>query len=321
MQASQLTFGVELETYIPENVPFGIGSYRDPLRISVPDDPRYDALRNWKAGSDSSIAPSVGCSGCEFISPVMQGTEGLQQLHKAVSALENVVGARVNTSCGVHVHIGFPRDKMALKRLTHLVAQSEKALYAASGSPRRETGRFCKGIQADYSSRIRFTNSTRLMSGLSCNISQAANDRYRILNLSPLLSGRETVEFRVFSGTVKADKVIAWVRLCLAICEKAINSTKAFKWEKNDKAVVYKERYNPNATYKTGDGFANAKLLMYSLGWVSGRSFVRVDGKRVNKVWGQSVAEVDGLPTLDESKATIYALARKYDEKIAANEI
>jgi hypothetical protein len=317
MRANEMTFGVELETFIPPNSGIRVGGYHSGHEINVRD-PRLTALNGWRAEYDSSIAAASNHEPCEFISPVLCGHDGMRKLVAAVTAIKDVVKAKVNSSCGVHVHVGFPRDPEALKRLTHAVATFEQALFASTGTPRRENGRFCRGIQNEFSPDIRFTpNRYRdsYRSGrLSCNVA-GVNDRYHILNLTRMVgtSSQQTVEFRVFSGTVRPEKILAWVRLCLAICERAINGKRALKWESNEKAVIQKSK-----TKVCGKGFGQVKLMMYKLGWVRGRSFETVDGRRVHKTWGASLDGAEGLPSLKDSKRVIKALARKYDEKLVS---
>jgi hypothetical protein len=314
--ADQLTFGVEIETVVGgrdrPDVPFSIGGYHSRNGIRLDADSPFAALNGWGAQYDGSIRIRNGGRACEFVSPVLQGADGLRNLFAAVKCIRHQIRASVNRSCGVHVHIGFPRNADALKRLVHLVATHESALFACSGTPRRENGNWCRGIKNDYSPEIRFSMgaSGYYDDGLRCN-QGAFNDRYKILNLSNMVNGRNTVEFRLFSGSTNEKKIMAWVRLCLSIVEKALGGKRAVKWNSNDKAVV-------NKGGKSGDGFKQVKLLMYKIGWVRGRSFQTVNGEKVHKTWGAALDKIDGLPTLKDDKRALKALARKYDEKIAS---
>lgn len=316
MTADQLNFGVEVETFVPNDVPFSIYHYHSTSRLHVRNLPvevqeSYRPLEDWSPQNDGSIMPRSGHRPCEFVSPILTGREGLRKLYAAVTCMKTVVRAKVNASCGVHIHVGFPRDPNALKRLVHLVASHEQALYAASGTPRREQGRWCAGIKHDLTPDIQFSMGRSFTgNGISCN-QGAAQERYKIINLQGMLGGgRNTVEFRLFSESNNPNKIIAWVRLCLALVEKAINGKRAAKWFHNDKAVVEKGG-------KGGDGFKALKLLTYKIGWIRGRSFDWVGGQRVHRTWGGDLDNIDGLPSLKASKAVLKKLARKYDEKLA----
>ena len=109
MNASEMTFGIEIETAAPEsalqNDALRIGSYH--YGIQVPYLPE-----GWKAERDGSIRSTDGGHACEIVSPVLRGAEGLAQVAEVVRTLE-AKGHRVNASCGVHVHVGWKRDRPA----------------------------------------------------------------------------------------------------------------------------------------------------------------------------------------------------------------
>jgi Putative amidoligase enzyme. len=148
----------------------------------------------------------------------------------------------VNRSTGFHVHVGFnARDLAALRRLVSLVANFEKALYAATGTHSREEGHYCQGIQEDHNFVTAFRATHIARPGLCSN-------RYHVLNLANLLSyGKPTVEFRVFAGTTNALKAIGCVRLCLGIVEKALSMKKLPKW-------VAKTPVETSPIHRSGEG-------------------------------------------------------------------
>lgn len=312
MTSHELTFGVEIETVV-RDVPFQIGGRHTSYRIREHQFPELAALDGWSPQRDGSINAGGGYRGCEFVSPILRGKEGLKKLYEGVSCIKNVVRARVNASCGVHVHVGFPKDNPdALKRLVHMVACHERALYASSGTPRREQGSWCHSLKRSHTSDIKFDVDSHYGGHyLRCNQS-GTGERYRILNLTNLLGNATmgTVEFRVFSESNNPKKILAWTRLCLALVDRALNTSTPAKWEHNDKALVEKRG-------KGGEGFKAVKLIAYHLGWVRGRSFVYVNGKRENHAWGGELDGIDGLPTLKQSYAEIKKLARSYDKKVA----
>lgn len=139
MNASEMTFGVEIETTVPAGA-VSVGRYNNPL--AVPGLPE-----GWVCKGDGSIRATGGRVGCEFVSPILQGVEGLRSVVAALAAIRSV-GAKVNPSCGFHVHVGFVHNRPALERLTCLVANFEKAIYASTGTHQREHNNFCRPIQA-----------------------------------------------------------------------------------------------------------------------------------------------------------------------------
>lgn len=98
MNASEMTFGIEIETVAPDSAVrehgLRIGPYKHGIQVP------YLPV-GWTAEQDGSINVSGGGHKCEIVSPILQGTEGLAQVVEVVTALE-AKGHRVNASCGVH---------------------------------------------------------------------------------------------------------------------------------------------------------------------------------------------------------------------------
>jgi hypothetical protein len=279
VNVNDLTFGVELEVTLPIGT-CPVGSYHSGVQVpQLPD--------GWKAERDCSIQASPGYMAAEIVSPVLQGADGIRQL-KAVCDWLNSVHAKVNRSTGFHVHVGFRRDdKRALRRLVSLVANFEKALFAATGTHSREQGSFCRPVQDDPRYQEAFRDATAGAGNLP---------RYHVLNLTNLLGyGKPTVEFRVFSGTTNATKAIGYVRLCLGMVEKALSMKMLPKW-------LAKTPVETSPIHRSGEGQTALTRLFYGLGWTKGRE---------SHTFGDVTAE--GAPTIEEIKKELMRLARKYD--------
>jgi hypothetical protein len=274
-----LTFGVELEVTLPAGT-CPVGSYH--AGAQVPQLPH-----GWTAERDSSIQPAPGYMAAEIVSPVLHGADGLRQL-KMVCDWLNSVQARVNRSTGFHVHVGFDRqDKGGLRRLVSLVANFEKALFAATGTRSREQGHYCRTVQDDLRYQQAFRHAAASASHLP---------RYHVLNLTNLLGyGQPTVEFRVFAGTTSPLKATGYVRLCLGIVEKALSMKKLPKW-------VAKTPVETSPIHRSGEGQTALTRLFYSLGWTKGRESHTFGG-----------IQAEELPTIEATKKELMRLARKYD--------
>jgi hypothetical protein len=278
-----LTFGVELEVTLPVGT-CAVGGYH--AGVQVPQLPA-----GWKAERDSSIHADTGFMAAEIVSPVLKGADGLRQL-KAVCDWLNSVGAKVNRSTGFHVHVGFnARDLRSLRKLVCLVANFEKALFAATGTHSREEGCYCRGIQEDHDFVTAFWATCVARPEL-------CRDRYHVLNIANLLRhGKPTVEFRVFAGTTNAVKAIGYVRLCLAIVEKALSMRKLPKW-------IAKTPVETSPIHRSGEGQTALTRLFYALGWTKGRE---------EHTFGD--IQADGLPAVEVVKRELMRLARKYDNR------
>ncbi len=128
------------------------------------------------------------------------------------------------------------------------------------------------------------------------------SDRYHVLNLTNLASGRRnTVEFRVFSGTTSSLKIVAWVRLCLAIVELAVTMRRGAKFlrsgRENDGG-----RKKRGGWYRSGVGHTAVCYMFYRLGWCKGT---------VSHRYGD--LDDERLPSFKDCKAELVRLGKKYD--------
>lgn len=269
MNVSEITFGIELEATIPAGL-FAVGPHGQGLPIPQ--------LPGWKADRDPSIRARNGRVACEFVSPVFKGAEGLRKLIADVNAIK-AMGATVNASCGLHIHVGFDKNNAAAsEKLATLVANFEKAIFAATGTKNRERGRWCNGLQ-------RHGNAGRAL--------QASRAyRYHVANFS---TEWPTVEFRAFSGSLNVGKIVGYVRLCVAMVERALTAARATNWAAKPVAAT-----SPIA--RSGEGQTALTRLYYQLGWTKGRQ---------PHTFGDLTG--DGLPAIKATKKELMRLARKYD--------
>ncbi len=279
--AAELKFGVEIETHIPAGIT-SIGHYHAGVQCSF-------LPQGWRCESDSSIQGFRGeRRACEFVSPILSGVEGVKQLQDAIRTIESK-GARVNATCGVHVTVGFTGDAAALARLVNIVASFEAGLYASTGTHNRERGRFCQSIK-------RHGNK-------DAALYEARTDRYHCLNLRNIGAGR--VEFRIFSGTTNAVKILAWVALCLGMVERAINGPDLNKWNPSSKIL---------SDWSAGKGLGNLRWLLQRMEW---RADATVSWKWRGVFW-KGMPGAETLPKPMQLKKELLRLAKKYDREITA---
>jgi Putative amidoligase enzyme len=283
MHANEIFFGVEFETTIPANDNTPIGSYHHGLQVPwLPE--------GWRAERDGSIktfAPNR--KGCEFVSPKLRGFEGLQQVEQALDKI-NERGARVNETTGLHVTCTWSGDAAALARLISLVGNHERALFASTGTKRRERTIYTKRIKP-YGNK----DSAK---------QRCEADRYHLLNLTHLARGSNRIEFRVFAGTLNKEKVLGYIQLCLGLIELALNSKRCSDWDyaKPDGKRSCWDR--PGA----GEGETELNRLFYRLGWTKGW----YKGALRNKRFGELSTEGQTC-NWTAIKSKLLELAKKYD--------
>lgn len=194
--------------------------------------------RKWSICSDSSVTGSSCGKGGEFVTPICtyQDIEKDGLVQQCIRALKKA-GAKVDSSCGLHVHVGADKhNAKSLKNLAFTFRAKEALIYKAVGAQDRMHNYYCRPIDD------RLVNNLKKEKKLSMNKladvwygtyapdesrSQHYNSsRYRGLNLHSVWY-HGTVEFRLFHATLHAGEARAYVNLCLAMSAQAINSSRA----------------------------------------------------------------------------------------------
>lgn len=233
-----ITFGVEIETIIPAASQVMIGRYHAGYQIvsarnqsgELKEFPSFQGNR-WKAESDSSIdVTKPNFKACEFVSPVLKGEAGIAHLIAFVEFLREI-GAEINASCGLHIHIGAAsaaeseEHSSYLERLVRLVAFNSKALYAQTGTILREKGCYCAPLGQSTRKAVKKAKKSKRLADAAVDV-----NRYHILNLTNL--GRTgTVEFRCFAGTLNTNKILLHLFSVLALCVIARKAKTPAGWE------------------------------------------------------------------------------------------
>jgi hypothetical protein len=184
----------------------------------------HNTRGHWKVVSDCSLS---GSQAFELVSPILQGANGIEQV-KTVGRVLTAIGAKVNTSCGLHVHVdarGLTQPE--LKRICKMWMKYEACFDSIVPASRRNN-RFCQAIRTKYATldaAFAAIDAARNLGDLRVAVNGIGGSpsRYHKLNLESLLR-HGTVEFRQHSGTVDADKMTNWVELVGAFVESAITA-------------------------------------------------------------------------------------------------
>ena len=243
------------------------GRHLDDWQVPMPDG------RHWTVESDGSVTdPSA-----EVVSPVCRW-EDIEMVQEVVRTLREA-GARADSTCGIHVHVGLgEHTPQSLRRLVNIVNAKEDLLTQALGiSPERRM-RWCAPVEPAFLKELNrakpasmeaFARIWYAYSGGSCPGSWREcarrhydHSRYHLLNLHAAFSTERpahTIEFRAFNGTLHAGKVKAYIQLCLAISAQALETKAA--------SPTRPDTDNPKYTFRCwllrlgfiGDEFATAR--------------------------------------------------------------
>jgi len=165
---------------------------------------------HWKVTTDASVCGPGGS--CEVVSPVLNGDDGHEQIRKVCRALSEA-GARINRTCGLHVHIDARElGRESLANVARYYHHFESAIDTVMAPSRRGNHNSYCGSLASYD----FNGETDDESVLY----RARASRFTKLNLQAH-SRHGTIEFRHHAGTIEANKISNWVRLAMAIVDTA----------------------------------------------------------------------------------------------------
>ena len=201
---SKLTFGVEIECYNVVRNDLIVNGTRKGLSVRSEGYNHTDNQHYYKIVSDSSLE---GVNTNEVVSPILQGNDGLNSLKRLCEALAEC-GAKVNRSCGLHVHIGAAN--MSDAHYCRIVRNYQKLEAVIDSfmplSRRANNNGFCGSLQGFDFSRC----TTKR------DVYDRMNSRYFKLNAHAYFR-HQTIEFRQHSGTTDYEKISNWIAFLAAL--------------------------------------------------------------------------------------------------------
>jgi hypothetical protein len=217
---SSFTFGAEFEVLVPGHLDRHVAARELSRRAGLPVHSTMTPAPSgfWKVVNDMSVRGS-GVNGLEFVSPILKGDDGLDQVRKIADALL-AMGCTVNQTCGFHVHVGNHGGQLDFyKSLVKLYARFEDVLDSFMPPSRRaNSATYCRSIKLG-AGRIDDCRSASEIAMTLRNASRADAPKYHKVNLVPI--GKPTVEFRHHAGTVDSAKAVNWIVKCLRMVAAA----------------------------------------------------------------------------------------------------
>lgn len=204
---TKLTFGVEIECYNVVRANLINEASCIGLQVRSEGYNHNDNQHYYKIVEDGSL---TGENSQEVVSPILCGEKGFDSLRKLCSALDSV-NAKVNKSCGLHVHVGaaYITDEHYC-RLVRNYQRLENVIDTFMAPSRRGNynsySRTLQGI--DFSSCITKRDILAKMNF----------DRYYKVN-ARAYERHKTIEFRQHQGTTDYEKISNWVRFLAKLVE------------------------------------------------------------------------------------------------------
>lgn len=196
------TFGVEIECGVFESA-LRQAAAQTSLSYQYEGYNHRDGHNHFKFVSDGSLHLE---GAIECVSPVLKGKDGQQRLKNACDTLR-IANARVNRTCGLHVHIGASKltpQQYANVFINYYFLEEVIDTFMAQ-SRRGHNSQWAQTLQ-------RFSDLVNCTS--RCDILRVmGNQRYFKVNPQSYERHR-TIEFRQHQGTTDFTKIINWVMFC-----------------------------------------------------------------------------------------------------------
>lgn len=210
-----------------ETVNHEAGGY-DKYTIEAPNGTIWTIMRDASIDADE-------LKKCELVTPILKGQKDIEVLQNVIRALRKF-GAKVNESCGVHVHVSHDEmDMKALRRLCIMWASKENAIYKVLEVASWRENHYCKKTDVDFLSWLRkhskvdggaLENAWYEGASIYSRNRHYHDSRYHSLNLHSFFQHRN-VEFRCFNSTLHAGKIKAYVQFCCAMVQHAVEKKSA----------------------------------------------------------------------------------------------
>lgn len=198
LQIGSYTFGVEIECFNAPRYELVDAVMNKGVQIAS-ECYNHDTKPHYKLVTDGSIS---GGNSVECVSPVIRNKSQENELKLVCEAL-NELGASVNRSCGLHVHIGASdfSDKHYINIFKNYQICEDVIDTFMANSRRADNAYYCQSIKRyNYDNCRTKSDVYFMMSGRYFKVNPAS---YQV---------HKTVEFRQHQGTTNYKKIIMWVQ-------------------------------------------------------------------------------------------------------------
>ena len=193
-------FGIEIEAYNCTRERLASELTAAGINVQIEGYNHTDHTDHWKLVTDSSLC---GNNTFELVSPILHGEQGLEELEKVCWVLD-LCNAKVNDTCGLHVHMDAAEFDLATWKNLILAYKRLEGVIDNFMPRSRRNNSYCKSLATISERDIRGAHD---ISDLRVAFQ---HNRYHKVNLEAYVRYR-TVEFRQHGGSTNFTKMSAWV--------------------------------------------------------------------------------------------------------------
>ena len=265
-----------------------IGGSYDTYSVRAPDGRQWNLVRDQSIDRQNSRGRTERHEySVEMVSPICK-YDDITTIQEIVRKLR-AAGAKVNDSCGIHVHVDASKhDVRTLRNLVNIMASKEDLLYKAL-DVEVDRERYCKKVDTKFLEELNKKRPKQMAElediwydGYGYNRHAHYNpSRYRALNLHSVFT-KGTVEFRLFNSTLHAGEVKSYIQLCLAINHQALAQKSASRTKTHSENEKYTFRTWLLRLGMIGDEFKTARghLLKKLDGNIAWKDPAQADAQR-----------------------------------------
>lgn len=193
-------FGVEIEAYNCTTTKLKNALKEEGINVEF-EGYTHATRPHWKIVSDSSLS---GDNTFELVSPILEGESGLKELKKVCWILD-ACGAKINTSCGLHIHFDASNFTLDTWKNLALGYKTLETIIDNFMPSSRRNNRFCRPLRSITKAAIKNCRNIQELQYGAFN-----EDRY--FKLNPMsYNQHKTVEFRQHAGSTDFDKISNWI--------------------------------------------------------------------------------------------------------------
>ncbi|HAU85100.1 MAG TPA: hypothetical protein DCW90_06255 [Lachnospiraceae bacterium] len=213
-----LKFGLEMELTVPSKELLRTKLIEAGVRVSNPSS-THEVVVGWKLVYDGSIQTSRGYEGVELVAPPSTNFDELEIVCKVL----NEIGAKVNNSCGLHVHheiADFKRQQIL--RMYNFYSKYEEVINSFMPASRLNN-RYCQPVSRIIDKVNNCPTKEKLLKDIAGKGARGYYDscRYYTMNLrSYLYYG--TIEFRQHAGSTNFEEISNWILFTHKILERGL---------------------------------------------------------------------------------------------------
>lgn len=218
-----------------------------------------DISTNWKLVADRSVTPDeTGADrealeaeietgfaqpgeiirrGLELVSPILWQKENTRTACTVLKVIKTL-GAKVNETCGIHIHVGVEDlEWFHIRELLWEMSELEDFFDQMSPIHRRENNnKYCKSVRWDHVAEVqrtkeefradldKCTDENMLIGkfGIAFKNNNNNDPKYKKLNIKGFKTNK-TIEFRHMYGSLDYDIISTWMNMYLRIIDKIKN--------------------------------------------------------------------------------------------------